>query len=115
MPCFLAAAGTTWLATYGNSVLTVNPPGSLQFWVWESWLAVLAVVGGFLVVFAVMYDWPARLRSSGKAPRHHGQRTGQRANSPQRPAPHRPRMPHQHRAEILEFPLDRNKTRTLLR
>jgi hypothetical protein len=58
----LMAAGVAWLAAWGVAVGSAKPPGSVQYLVPASYVAIGVVVIGFLVVVAVMYDWPARLR-----------------------------------------------------
>lgn len=56
----MIAAGVAWLAT---------PPRSLPDWLPPSYVAVGLIVAGLLVVVAVMYDWPARLRRKLRAVR----------------------------------------------
>ena len=64
----MIAAGTAWLASWGAAVGSASPPRSLQYWVPASYGAVGLIIAGFLAVFAVMYDLPARLRRRGEAP-----------------------------------------------
>jgi hypothetical protein len=58
----LIAAGAAWLAAWGVAVDSASPPHALQYWVPASYVAAGLVAAGFLVVVAVMYDWPARPR-----------------------------------------------------
>jgi hypothetical protein len=67
----MIAAGVAWLAAWEVAVASAKPAGSLHYLVPASYVAVVVVVLGFLVVVAVMYDWPARLwelRPAGDEP-----------------------------------------------
>jgi hypothetical protein len=57
----MIAAGVAWLAAWGVAVGSTKPSGSLRYLDPASYVAIAFVMVGFLVVVAVMYDWPARL------------------------------------------------------
>jgi hypothetical protein len=63
----MIAAGTAWLAGWGIAVNSANPPHTLRYLDPLSYAAIGLIAAGCLVVVAVMYDLPTRLRHKSQA------------------------------------------------
>lgn len=59
----LITAGVAWLIGWGVVVASASRHSGTRFWLPPSFAAVSVCVLGFLIILAVMYDWPGRWRA----------------------------------------------------